>query len=357
MTHRIYLYILISLLFTFNFPPLFSQVSENGLKLKMKNVVRGFDKYDTIYIAPDKYDWTLMAQNTNFFQRISMHARRPKGLSNQTLSFSPRPGFKVGPYIGWKWIFLGYTIDVAHPFSAGRTTEFTFSAYANKIGGDIVYLRNKGNFRIARTSGFPGIKRHHFRGTPFKGLNSNTLSINAYYIFNHRHFSYPAAYNQSTRQRLSAGSFILGASFDKHKLDFYYDQLPNELLQTQTPNEHAEDFQFQKLSYKDFCINFGYAYNFVVARNCVLSISFTPAIGYRCESGRKNKNNNIISKAIKYVALDALGRAGFVWNNGHYFAGLNSISHLYGYHNNHLTIANTVNYLNLYAGFYFGLKK
>ena len=44
--------------------------------------------------------------------------------------------------------------------------------------------------------------------------------LNLYYIFNNRRFSYPAAFSQSTNQRRSAGSFIIGFSVSAHNLDF-----------------------------------------------------------------------------------------------------------------------------------------
>ena len=48
------------------------------------------------------------------------------------------------------------------------------------------------------------------RGTNFGGLTSTIKGFNLYYIFNHRRFSYPAAFSQSTIQRRSAGSPFVG---------------------------------------------------------------------------------------------------------------------------------------------------
>ena len=36
------------------------------------------------------------------------------------------------------------------------------------------------------------------RKAPFDGFKSSIKGFNLYYIFNHRRFSYPAAYSQST---------------------------------------------------------------------------------------------------------------------------------------------------------------
>lgn len=324
---------------------------------KVKETIRYLDKYDTTYIEPDHYNWTFMGQNSQFFQLILMSAKQANG-KYQTLSFSPKPTLKIGPYIGWRWIFVGYTIDVSRPAKAGKATEFNFSVYSSKLGADFIYIRNKNNFMIRRTKGFEGIKKKEYSGENFTGLSVYTISGNVYYVFNHRKFSYPAAYNQSTVQKRSAGSFVMGFRYDHQHMNFDYTKLPQGLLGADSlSSPFSDELKFTSLSYQDFCISAGYAYNWVFARNCLLSISATPAIGYRKEKGEKVKYNKPIEKAMRYVAFDFIGRAGIVWNTKKCFAGASFVTHIYGYHSRHLNIANSVNYLNIYSGFYFGKKK
>ena len=150
----------------------------------------------------------------------------------------------------------------------------------------------------------------------------------------------------------------MGFRYDKQKLTFDYTQLPSPLSERHSvASVMSDELKFSRLSYQDFCLSAGYAYNWVCVRNCLLSISATPALGYRAEKGTKVKYDKLLYNAIRYVAVDFIGRAGFVWNTGDKFAGVSYITHLYGYHSRHLTIANSVNYLNVYAGFYFGKKQ
>lgn len=324
----------------------------------IKQMVRNFSRFDTTYIEPNRYVWTLMGQNTNFFQRISMSSHLEDG-KTQTLSFAPRPSFKVGPYVGWNWIFLGYGVDVSRPQSAGKATEFSLSLYSNKVGIDMVYLRNKGNFVMRRTAGFENIDRHAFNGQDFSGLSANSLIVNAYYVLNHQHFSYPAAYNQSTRQKISTGSMLLGARYNKQSMFFNYLKLPDELLlpkEEGTDSSLAKDFKFQIFSTQDFSINFGYAYNWVLSKNWLLAGSITPSLGYRREKSNREKDHSMVRRAMNYVAMDLQGRAGVVWNNGKVFAGASYISMLCGYKRKHLVISNSINYINFYAGIYLGKK-
>lgn len=324
---------------------------------KMKTKIRELDKVDAEYIEPDHYDWTIMGQNSQFYQVLTMSAKTGSG-EYQRLSFAPQPTFKVGPYIGWRWIFLGYTVDISRPAKAGKATAFNFSVYSSKLGADFVYIRNKNNFTIRRTKGFEGIDTHAYRGDNFAGLSVYTISGNVYYVFNHRKFSYPAAYNQSTVQKCSAGSLIMGFRYDHQHMNFDYTKLPSALIDTIGGKMLLSDeLKFTDLSYQDFCLSAGYAYNWVFARNCLFAVSATPALGFRKEKGERQKSEKIIENAIGYVAFDFIGRAGLVWNTKKCFAGMSFVTHVYGYHRRHLNISNAVYYLNFYGGFYFGKKK
>ncbi|MBR1713295.1 MAG: DUF4421 domain-containing protein [Alloprevotella sp.] len=319
---------------------------------QVKAAVQNLDRYDTEYIEPNRYDWTAMVQNTNFFQIVGISARDAGG-TRQRIDFAPRPACKIGPYLGWRWIFLGYTIDASRPNRAGKMTEINLSIYSNKVGGDFVFVKNANDFRIRTVAGFEGIQRNDLRGIDFSGLSTYTMSLNAYYVFNNHHFSYPAAYNQSTLQRRSAGSFLLGFRYDQQRINFDYTLLPGWLLED---DALSEEMKFKNLSYRSYCINVGYAYNWVVARNCLVAISLTPALGFKRLSGEKLTGKKVLEN-MKHINFDFLGRAGFVWNTGKCFAGVSFVSHLYDYRRSHFSVANSVNYLNIYSGFYFGKRR
>ncbi|MBR1733128.1 MAG: DUF4421 domain-containing protein, partial [Alloprevotella sp.] len=239
------------------------------------------------------------------------------------------------------------------PNRAGKMTETSLSIYSNKVGGDFVFVKNSHDFRIRSVSGFEGIQRNELRGTDFSGLSTYTMSLNAYYVFNNQRFSYPAAYNQSTLQRRSAGSFLLGFRYDQQRINFDYTLLPDRLL---GEGVLSEEMKFKNLSYRSYCINVGYAYNWVVARNCLVAVSLTPALGVKRLSGEKLTGKKALEN-MKRINFDFLGRAGFVWNTGKRFAGISLVSQLYDYRRARFSVANSVNYLNIYAGFYFGKRR
>ena len=209
----------------------------NKIKKKVKHTgsifyrfLKSFDDYDTTYISPNYYNYTAMLQNTNYFQTFRFQGKSEDGKNTQTISTKPEPNIKIGPYFGWRWIFLGYTFDVSHPKALGKSSELSFSLYSSMLGCDLVYIRNSGNYRLRKAVGFENVPPKYVMKMPFSGIDANTFSLNTYYVFNHRHFSYPAAYNQSTVQRRSCGSLMLGAGYSKQHINFDYTKLPDALI-------------------------------------------------------------------------------------------------------------------------------
>lgn len=320
-----------------------------------KRLIASFGDADTTYVTPNYYNWTAMLQNTNYFQAYKLAGRSSDG-QMQSLATRPEPSVKVGPYLGWRWIFLGYTFDVSHPRSLGQSSEFSFSLYSAVVGADLVYVRNKGNFRLRRADGFEGVEPRWVRNVPLSGMSANTLSISGYYIFNHKHFSYPAAYNQSTVQRISCGSGMLGAGFSQQNIDFDYTQLPAILLGTAEHPRLIDELKFSSVNYNYYYVSGGYAYNWVFSRNWLLGASMMPSVGLRKAKGEKLKGNEVLLD-LKNLSFDCTSRVGIVWNNAHWFAGSSFVSHLYLYRKNRLSLTNSVNYFNVYVGFFFNRKK
>lgn len=322
-------------------------------KDKIKKVVRNLDNFDTSYITPNYYNYTVMLQNTNFMQRYTLGTK--ENTLYQGLEMSPHSAFKIGPYFGWRWIFLGYTFDVSKPPKAGRSSEFSLSIYSAKIGFDYVYTHSSRNFIIRRATGFSESASQLLENYPFTGMKARSKTFNAYYIFNHRKFSYPAAYNQSTVQRKSAGSWKIGFRYDRQELDFDETQLP-ELVQTELNSNFRKISVFQK----KYSLSFGYAYNWVPRPNFLVAGSLSPAFGYTIAKGesfdRKKLLNNITTD-IKNLNLDLISRIGIVYNNSRWFAGSSLIHYFFNYKKDNFYFSNSRLYINVYVGYNFGRRK
>lgn len=315
---------------------------------EVKRTVEKLDGYDTLYIEPNRYNYSAMLQNTNYWQHYLLRASNEQG-TEQSINIAPRSSIKVGPYFGWRWIFLGYTFDVSRMGKATANTEFNLSIYTAKVGGDLIYIRNKENFKIGEIDGFDGYSKTAFKGADFNGMKSYTTMLNVYYVFNNRKFSYPAAYAQSTIQRISAGSFILGLRYDHHKVHFDHTKLPSAL-------PVIDEMKIGRVNYYNAGISLGYAYNWVIARNLLFNISIMPALGYKKTKGEP-WNKDVLLNDVKTLNVDFTSRAALVWNNSRMFMGASFVNYVYGYNRAYFNLKNSISYLNFYLGFNFSRRE
>lgn len=296
------------------------------------------DEKDSVYISPNLYNFTVMPQYSNMYE----YYRFSTGDKEQTITMSPSSRNKIGLYFGWRWIFLGYSIDLEE---GSPLSDINFSFYTSKIGIDLFYRKRTEGYKIRDLDGFRenGRDIKDYRRN-FDGMTVKQKGVNLYYVFNNKRFSYPAAYSQSTNQRISAGSFILGLSYNEQSFSFDHTKFDQKIQDLLVP-----ELKFNTIKYKDFSINFGYSYNWVFAKNCLANISLTPAIGYK-NSSLKLKNSKDFFSNINF---DLITRAAIVYNNSKYYAGASLVSHTYSYNRNSLTILNGFGVINVYIGFNF----
>lgn len=315
--------------------------------------VEWFNATDTNYIQPNKYNLTMMLEQSTWFEHYRLSGTGENG--NQLLGFAPKVNTKLGVYFGWRWIFLGYSFDLASLFKKEREkprTEMVFNLYSAKFGVDLYYRKTGSNFRITTCKNFDNAEK--YIGTNFNGFNSKIKGLNAYYIFNSEKYSYPAAYSQSTNQKKSCGSLMAGFAFSQHDITFDQSKLPQEIK-----DQIRSSLNFNKLAYTDFNLSLGYGYNWVFAKNCLLNISLLPAIGYK--KARINDTtttpNSDWTQWVKDINFDLITRAGITWNNSKYYVGATLILHTYDYRKDNFSMTNSFGSLKIYAGFNFWKRK
>ena len=309
-----------------------------------------FSDFDTAYISPNRYNYALMLDHFTNYEYYSVGSGTPEP---QRLRFSPKPHNKIGVYFGWRWLFLGWAVDADGLYGKKngkkRGREFDLSLYSSKLGVDIFYKRTGNSYKIHKITGFSDRIPTDY-SEDFNGLKVKMKGLNLYYIFNNRRFSYPAAFSQSTNQRRSAGSFITGFSVSAHNLDFDYTQLPPIIQETMNPGMKVNHIKYTNIS-----LNFGYAYNWVFARNCLACLSLHPAVAYKTSRIRKAEEET--DEWYKNFNIDFILRVGIVYNNSKYFAGTSFVGRTYDYYRNNFSLNNGFGTLQVYAGFNFCLKK
>lgn len=324
----------------------------------IRKTIRGFSKIDTAYIEPQHYNWSLMGQATFNYDYYIL-----RSAEGQTVTFAPDIIAKVGPFFGWRWIFLGYTFDLKNIGlgSGGAKREIDFSIYSSQIGVDLFYRRTGSDYKIRTSHLGDGIDTERLRNVDFDGLKVGITGINAYYIFNHNRFSYPAAFAQSTIQKISCGSWMLGGGYTHHSLNLDYEKL-QQTVDNQIGNDKVKidsSLMYSSVKYDDISVSLGYGYNWVFAKNWLFASSLSAALAYKnatsqmTTEGMKKAERNF---DLKNFNVDGIIRLGLVYNNMDWYAGSSLIVHAYNYNKARFATNNIFGNLNVYVGFNFGKK-
>lgn len=319
-------------------------------------IFKGFNDIDTNYIEPQHYNYTLMLQNTNTYEIYNLRSK-----SGQSITFAPKPTVRIGPYVGWRWVFLGYTFDVNRISSDDMKKEIELSLYSSMFGVDLYYRKTGNDYKIREAYLGDGLDRNVLKGIPFSGLSVGIKGFDIYYIFNHRKFSYPAAFSQSTCQKKSCGSPLVGIGFTSHSIDLDYEKLKNVV---ESNVEGALDVKldsglmFNKVRYTSYSISGGYAYNWVFARNWLFAASLSVALAYKKSAGELHRDKDFFLRDFDFndLNIDGVGRFGIVWNNTKFYAGASSILHSYNYRKSQFSTNNVFGSLNIYFGINIGRK-
>lgn len=320
----------------------------------IRRTVREFDRLDDEYIEPQHYEFTVMGQITRTYESFII------GSNGQRITLAPDGLTKIGPYFGWRWFFLGYTFDIKNiGFSQnGLRKEFDLSIYSSQVGVDLFYRRTGNDYKIRDVRLGYRFDSSLFEGMPFDGVNVGITGASAYYIFNHGRFSYPAAFSQSTCQKISCGSWMAGVGFTKNTLSMDYDKLESTLRSRIDRSQELKldsGMMFSDIKYSDYMISGGYAYNWVFAKNWLFCASGQLALCYKSSYGKIAGEKKGFS--FDKVNLDGIGRFGLVYNNTRWYAGCSAILRTNHYHTAQFTANNIFGSFNAYIGYNFMLKK
>ena len=321
----------------------------------IRKTIRGFSSIDEHYIEPQHYNWAVMLQGTFNSDMFEM-----RGEDGKSMRFSPDVTMKVGPYFGWRWLFLGYTFDLKNiSFSTkGKVkTELDFSLYSNQIGIDFYYRRTGNDYKIRQARLGNGDNIKELKGMPFDCIKVGITGASLYYIFNHNRFSYPAAFAQSTRQKISCGSWMAGIGYTLNSLDLDYERM-EEVLENRLGYdvELDDELLFNSLKYYNVNANVGYAYNWVFAKNWLLCGSASLVVAYKRQQGDMTDDKGTMEFVLNNFNLDATGRLALVHNNDRWFVGASAIMFMQNYNKSHFECSNIFGNINIYCGLNFDAR-
>lgn len=238
---------------------LFVVMSSLSLPLSAQNVLHRLDSIltlnyhkgdiDTAYIMRPQTKWTITARMNVSGAQIKAEGIDQGRHFKSEMEADRKTTLSVGvSYLGFT---LSAALNPAKLMGKYRDFELNFNSYGRRFGFDIIYQDAKN---------FTGCHDHEGMNRitlPDGLLSMKTLNLNAFYVFNSRRFSYPAAFSQSYIQRRSAGSFLLAASGMGQRATLDWEQE-------------------MKLKMTNVGLGAGYGYNYVPGRGWLLHLSALP---------------------------------------------------------------------------------
>lgn len=239
--------------------------------------------YDTNYVVRPQGRLTLkvrMNQTGN-----SIHAKGTvNGLySKADLSTSHKTTFSLAAV--YRGIGVGFAVNPAKWKGIYKDYEFNLNYYSNRLSLDLSYQRSEslaGDIKGDRGE-------QHLLD---EDLKMKVLNMVGYYAFNHRRFSFPAAFTQSYIQRRSAGSWLAGISYQGGSIE------TTDKLKERNPN--APDV---RIYLGHVGIGGGYGYNWVLGKKWLLHFSMLPTF---VVFNRNNMTVNGVRKKAKHMRFNMI---------------------------------------------------
>ena len=252
---------------------------------------------DTNYVMRPKTKWTIKARFNLSGAKIESEGTDNGKHFKAEMTADYKSTLSVA--VSYLNLSLSMALNPAKLLGKYRDYELNINSYGNRFGWDFIY-QDARNF--TGWHDHEGMERIEL---PADMLSVKTLNLNAYYAFNSRRFSYPAAFSQSYIQRRSAGSFLLAASgMGQHaKLDW----------------EQKMDLKMTNIG-----VGAGYGYNYVPSHDWLLHISSLPTfIVYSHTS--MNFGDIRIPLHYHFPEVIITGRGAVVRQKGNKFYGLSMV--------------------------------
>lgn len=273
-------------------------------KLKVDAII---DKYqtshtDTNYICRPKTHWTfqlfgdIYGHDIGFFQ----------GDNNYELSSLCKSS--IGISAAYRGLSVSVSLDLLKMLKKGADIEYNINYYGSWYGVDL---------QLSRISSF------NEKYGEIKGINRNAMlrniSLNGYYLFNHKRFTYSAMFDQTWLQKRSAGSPLLSVTGYVSSTDV--GTLPKVEPMRSLPLDH--------LNLAFVAIGAGYAYNLVPhGGHWLIHLSVEPSMTVWKRTRGYLDDVRYLSSLRPYNFY-MTGRTGATYFLNKFFIGINGVTQVY----------------------------
>lgn len=265
--------------------------------------------YDTTYISRPEHKWTLKLR-----PKVSLFAVRTETLGNEgeegamKIDLLSDPKAKLSFSAGYSGVTLSFSIK-PEKFQKVKELDYEmrFDVYTRKFGFET---------ELSRITTLEGPFHLDFTGEdttvsfdldlPEGFVTQTNFFLSSYYVFNHRRFSYPAAFTQSFIQKRSAGSFIAGANLGISEL---------------TVGDSTKNAELFNVANFYISLGIGYGYNVVLPHNWLIHVSAIPYLIVR-NKAKCRFAGNVENWQTKFPQFLFIARAAAIRSWDRWFAGL-----------------------------------
>ena len=248
--------------------------------------------YDTNYVTRPEGKLTLRLRLNQTGNDIHTRSTINGVKSKSDLKTSYKTTVSIGAsYLG---VSAALAINPAKMGGKYNDYELNLNYYSNRFSIDASYQRASSLSGDIRR----GSESHELmEGT----VDMKMLNVAAYYAFNHRKFSFPAAFTQSYIQRRSAGSWLAGLSYMGCVID------------VDTPDA--------RLYIGHLGIGGGYGYNWVPSRKWLIHLSLLPTFVIFNRNNLTMDGERVRARHMHFNMIFN-ERAAIIYNfSSRYFAG------------------------------------
>ncbi len=272
--------------------------------------------------------------------------------SGTKLNYRPNMFANYGVSLAY-WIFgislsTKFSDNGKDPSLYGKSEYFDFQLnyYGQRFGADFNLAVYKGYY-LDNSHGIPEITDSNPQKVLFPDLHASLININLYYIFSYERLSLSASFDQSSRQRKSAGSFLLMLSY--HQMSIKNTQ---PIIPPSQQHIYGKIGDFTDGGFATLALLPGYTYSFVYG-----DWYFTPmlflGIGLQGQGYNSPTQQTTISTAA--IAFKGNLRLAAGYNGEKFFAGASFIDDFGNIENKHsnLTISAAFISFTIFTGYRF----
>jgi len=263
---------------------------------------RALLKRDTNYIRKPREHWSVRLRCNMSGTKVHMLGAQEGIDYNCELDAQMKATMTAG--ISWRGFSASVALNPLKLAGIYKDYELNLNAYGNRFGIDAFFSHAK---NLEGDASYGDVER-----TIEKGIVSQRwLNVTGYYAFNHRRFSFPAAFSQSQIQLRSAGSFMLGATWLLGRLFSEQHLVTGENVP-------------MKVNLCQLGIGAGYGYNLVVGKGWMIHLSTVPHL-VLYNRVRLTIDDEKQKAPFRFPNIINIGRVALVRNVRHHFYGFSGV--------------------------------